>query len=102
MEEMTPIQRIQKIRSEQMHKKARNDIAREQALKNKENIQAFFNSLKEEDINALEKEGIYIRKLMQYDLDKVITVREVNEAFRKEFDATVGSILNLIERVKTE
>lgn len=88
---------IRKFRDTLLTEKALTEQDKIKAQKAKENIELIFKNIDEEKIEKLESRNIFIRNLLNYDLDRVLEDKEYNQKFISEFENTLLSIKNLLE-----
>lgn len=88
---------IRKFRDTLLTEKALNEQDKIKANRAKENIKAIFANINEEMIEKLEKRNIFVRSLLDYDLDRVVEDKEYNQKFVNEFMSVLGKIKDLLE-----
>lgn len=93
---------IQKFRDRLVSERALNEQNRTRAVKAKETISKIFSSISEDSISKLESRGIFVRKIMSFDLDRVLTDKAYNQEFLEEFKKVMSQIKDLLESESRE
>lgn len=93
---------IRQIRDELVEKKGSQKLEIERGLQAKGNIEKFFATLSPEKLDKLEANGIYVRELMNFDLDEVSKSKELSERFMQSYLRILQQINELANRKRSE
>lgn len=90
---------IKEFRDKVLSERSLNERDKENSLEAKKKLEAMLGSISEEDIKVMEDNGIYIRELIDYDKEKILT-KEYNGEFHEIYKRVLGQIMEMIKRNK--